>query len=47
MTWDASCLEVPSLNHDENVNEVDSWIDTLDTTKKPQKNRAYRIQKFQ
>ena len=33
LTWDASCLEVARLNHDENVtlmNEVDSWIDMLD-----------------
>ena len=33
LTWDASCLEVASLKHDENVtlmNEVDSWIDMLD-----------------
>ena len=33
LTWDASCLEVASLNHDENVtlmNEADSWIDMLD-----------------
>ena len=33
LTWDASSLEVASLNYDENVtlmNEVDSWIDMLD-----------------
>ena len=33
LPWDASCLEFPSLNHDENVtlmNYVDSRIDMLD-----------------
>ena len=33
LTWDASYLEVASLNHDKNVtliNEIDSWIDMLD-----------------
>ena len=45
LTWDALCLEVASLNHDDNVtlmNDVDSWIymfDVFDITVKS----PYRI----
>ena len=47
LTCDASCLEVASLNHDENatlMNEVDSWIDMHDVFDTAVKTETQRLQ---